>query len=573
MPQTDLILLHPPSVYDFRQKTILYGPISDLVPSTHIFEMYPIGITSIAEYLERAGHRVRIVNVAVRMLQNNNFDVDKLIKGLNAPVFGIDLHWLPHAQGAIEIARLVKRYHPNAKVIMGGLSASYFYRELLDYPEVDYVVRGDTTEDPICQLMDYLKGKGDITKIPNLAWRDEQGHVQKTEFSHAPTDLNNIMVHYYDNTVKSILRYRDMSNYLPFQRWLKYPVTAVLTCRGCTQNCVICGGSAFAYRNSFNRETTAYRNPQAVARDVNRIAKYSKGPIFILGDIRQPGEDYAHELLYLLKKEHVKNQFILELFSPASKEFLNEMGQACPNFCLEMSPESHDFEVRKASGKPYSTQDMNNTFRYALDAGCGRMDIFFMIGVPKQTTQSVMGTIDYSQSLMKEFKGDKRLSCFISPLAPFLDPGSLGFEKSEKHGYHVLFRTLEEHRQALLAPSWKHTLNYETDCMTRDQIVDISYEAGLRLNRLKAQHNLISKDVASQVEQRIESALEVLHRIDDIVASGNGEGQLEELAKLKPVVDSVSMSTVCEKRELELPVSRLGIRPLHSAWAWLVDRK
>ena len=55
MSSSDLILLHAPSVYDFRGKSILYGPVSDLVPSTPVFEMYPIGFTTIAEYLERHG--------------------------------------------------------------------------------------------------------------------------------------------------------------------------------------------------------------------------------------------------------------------------------------------------------------------------------------------------------------------------------------------------------------------------------------------------------------------------------------------------------------------------------------
>ena len=70
----DLVLLHPPSVYDFRQKTILYGPVSDLIPSSPVFEMYPIGFASIAEYLGRAGYQVRIVNLAVHMLNNKNFN-------------------------------------------------------------------------------------------------------------------------------------------------------------------------------------------------------------------------------------------------------------------------------------------------------------------------------------------------------------------------------------------------------------------------------------------------------------------------------------------------------------------
>ena len=150
----DLILLHPPSVYDFRQKTILYGPVSDLIPPSPIFEMYPIGFTSIAEYLERAKYRVRIVNLAVRMLNDKNFSAEALIKRLKSPVFGIDLHWLVHAHGAIEVARLVKKCHPEAKVVVGGLSASYYYQELLEYPEIDYVLRGDSTEEPFRQLMD-----------------------------------------------------------------------------------------------------------------------------------------------------------------------------------------------------------------------------------------------------------------------------------------------------------------------------------------------------------------------------------------------------------------------------------
>ena len=127
----DLILLHAPSVYDFRQKTILYGPVSDLIPPSPVFEMYPIGFASIAEYLKRAGYEVRIVNLAVRMLNDSKFDAEAMIKRLKSPVFGIDLHWMVHCHGAIEIARLVKKHHPEAKVLFGGFSSSYFYTTLV----------------------------------------------------------------------------------------------------------------------------------------------------------------------------------------------------------------------------------------------------------------------------------------------------------------------------------------------------------------------------------------------------------------------------------------------------------
>jgi radical SAM superfamily enzyme YgiQ (UPF0313 family) len=132
--KVDLILLHAPSVYDFRQLPILFGPISDLVPSTPIFEMYPIGFSFISEHLERKGLKVRIVNLAGRMLKDRKFDAEKFISRLKTAAFGIDLHWLPHAHGSLEVAALCKKHHPNVPVIFGGYSATYFHEELIRYP-------------------------------------------------------------------------------------------------------------------------------------------------------------------------------------------------------------------------------------------------------------------------------------------------------------------------------------------------------------------------------------------------------------------------------------------------------
>jgi len=565
----DLILLHAPSVYDFRQKTILYGPVSDLIPPSPVFEMYPIGFTSIAEYLERAGYQVRIVNLAVRMLRDRDFSAEKMIKSLRAPVFGIDLHWMVHCHGAIEVARLVKKHHPESKVVMGGFSSSYFYQELIEYPEIDYVIRGDSTEEPLRQLMDCIMKGREPEAVPNLVWRNSQGSTRENPFSYIPLDLSNVMVNHYDSIIRSAIRHRDLTSCIPFKDWLRYPITAVFTCRGCTQNCVICGGSAAAFQRFYNREKVAFRSPELVARNIKQVGHFSNGPIFVLGDLCQPGDDYAYEVLHLLQKDRVRNQLILELFNPISADLLHQMRLASPNFCLEISPESHDPEVRRALGRPYSNQALEQTLSDALDAGCGRLDVFFMIGLPRQTPQSVMDTIEYCGYLLEKFRGDKRLSLFIAPLSPFLDSGSLGFEQPERYGYHVLFRTLEEHRQALLSPSWKYSLNYETDWMTRHQIAETAYEAILRLNRLKAKYGVISKQMAEVGERRIEAASEMMHRIDDILASGNHQ---EELPRLKAEVDKINAFPVSEKIQLELPIGLIKLRPWRSLWSWITGR-
>ncbi|MFC2056167.1 TIGR04190 family B12-binding domain/radical SAM domain protein [Chloroflexota bacterium] len=565
----DLILLHPPSVYDFRQTTILHGPVSDLIPPSPVFEMYPIGFTSIAEYLERAGYRVRIVNLAVRMLRDRNFNVEEIIKHLRAPVFGIDLHWMVHSHGSIEIARLVKKYHPDSKLVFGGFSSSYFYKELIDYPEIDYVLRGDSTEEPLRQLMDCLMNGREPEEVPNLVWQDSQSRTRENPFSYIPSDLSNVMVNHYDGVIRSVLRHRDLLSYIPFKDWLRYPITAVLTCRGCTHNCIICGGSAATFKNFYNRDKPAFRSPESVVRNIRQIERFSRGPIFILGDLFQNGEDYAYETLRLLQKNGSKNQFILELFSPVSTDLLHQMSLSCPNFCLEISPESHDPEIRRILGRNYSNEALEQTMSDALDAGCGRLDVFFMTGLPKQTTQSVMDTVDYCGYLLEKFRGDKRLSLFIAPISPFLDPGSLAFEHPERYGYRVLFRTLEEHRQALLSPSWKYSLNYETEWMTRHQIAESAYEAIQRLIRLKAKYGVITKEIAEIGEKRIEAAREMMHHLDAVLAVDNHE---EELSRLKPEVDKINNFPVSEKIQLELPVGLVKLRPWNSLWSWITGR-
>src|SRR5512142_1694554 len=201
MSHVDLVFLHAPSVYDFREKAILYGPISDLVPSTPVFEMYPIGFTTLADYLERNGFRTRIVNIAVRMLRERGFNAEKMIAALNPSAFAIDLHWLPHAHGAIEIARLVKKYHPDTPVIFGGFSSSYYHLDLIKRREVDFVLRGDSTEEPLRMLMAYLRGdKGapaSLAEIPNLTYRAPvTGEPCANPITYSPDHLDDLSLDY-----------------------------------------------------------------------------------------------------------------------------------------------------------------------------------------------------------------------------------------------------------------------------------------------------------------------------------------------------------------------------------------
>jgi hypothetical protein len=154
------------------------------------------------------------------------------------------------------------------------------------------------------------------------------------------------------------------------------------------------------------------------------------------------------------------------------------------------------------------------------------------------------------------------------------------WEDPEAYGYRLFYRTIEEHRQALVQPSWKYVLNYETKWMSRDEIVDSTYEAGLRLNRLKVRYGLVDPRQAEITERRILKARRLIEQIDDVMNIADERRRRRLLQALKPQVDGANLSTVCEKSELELPLGLLKLN-LHKAallvagdlWARLWGRK
>lgn len=552
----DLVLLHTPSVYDFRQNSLLAGPISDVVPSSPVFEMYPIGLTSIAEYLERFGLKVRIINIANRMLMNQNFDVEKKLKKLKTHAFGIDLHWLPHAHGSIELAKIVKRLHPDTPIIFGGLSATYFHKELIQYPCVDFVVRGDSTEKIMLLLMNKLElDNTRYADIPNLTWK-KSGKCGYNPLTYVPSDLDEVDIPSYRYTIRSVFKYHNFLDPLPYNGWLQYPNTAVITAKGCTQNCKICGGSNDAYRQNCKRKALAFRSPSKLVEDIQFIQRFSRAPIFVLHDIRQGGPKYVNEFLSLLKKIKLKNELVFELFQYANEDFFTKLNDAVPAYSIELTLETHDEKLRKLNGKFNCTNEkVIETLQFALKHGCKKLDLFFMVGVPGQTYDSVLQNIDFCEKIHLACGKDPRLFYFISPLAPFLDPASPAFEHPEVYGYKKLCTTLEEHRKAIAQPSWKLMLSYETDQMTRDDIVNATYESAKRLNDFKYKYGLIDHAAYVNIEQKIDKSQEYIERIDHIL-SLPPERRPVELAKLKKEIKELNYYSICGKNELKWEVKK-----------------
>ncbi len=552
MTRVDLILLHPPSIFNFRELPIFYGPISDVIPSSSLFENYPIGFITLSEHLNRNGISVRVVNLALKMLRDRSFDPEAFVARLDPVAFGIDLHWLPHVDGSLTLAELVKKHHPGTPVIFGGLSATYYHREIMaDYPFVDFILCGDSTEEPLRLLMEAIKNGGDFATVPNLVWRDGRGGVVDNGISYRPPNLDH--VHFdYSHPLKMTVKYHDPSGYLPFRNWLSNPVMAVFSCRGCLHDCVSCGGSASAFHRLCGRDRPAFRSPELLAKDIRAIAACTGAPVMVVGDLLQAGRDYAERFLRAMRRYRIENEIAIEFFHPPPAEFVRLVSDSLINFNVEISPESHDPRVRRAFGKNYGNAELEASVAALIDSTCRRLDLFFMVGLPYQDYRSVMDTVEYGGELLRRFGENGTLLPMIAPLAPFVDPGCRLFEEAERFGYRLFARTLREHRQAILMPTWKQRLNYETSWMSRDEIVRATYDGALRLIELKAAHGLLDGEEADEIRAHIRMAVALEWRIEnaDVI-----DGSLrEDIFRLN------RMDLLCQKHELQWPVKGLKLK-------------
>lgn len=501
----DLILVHAPSVYDFRDRDdtlFAYLSDSDSVNVTSIYEEYPLGLFAISQRIKELGMKAEIVNLASLMLMHPEMNVDRLLSRLHAPVFGIDLHWACHCHGSVEVAKRLKAIHPDCLVIFGGISSTYFAEELVRYPAVDVVVQGYDTLLPVSLLVkEAAKGGRDFAKIPNLLYKDSNGEVVKTGFTHKPAQ-----------------DYNDQATDWSFYAGVKDGLTTsrsimTLPNTGCAYDCPWCGGSRYAYQNIMGvKKTLITRNTQRIREELRSLATVAKSTsIYALQCYSESDERMMDYLEAVRELGYGSVHF--EQFRLTKDEILREMGRSTKAYIM-LSPESHDREISRLAGRGnYSMEEMEQWIPRALDAGIQGIMVWFFIGMPRQTQDSVRATVAYAQSLLKKFSG-KMVLPLLCPMVPFLDPGCRFFEEPHKHGYKIFHRTLEEHRQAMVEPLWHRRLNYETQWMTRREIQDITYECIRRLTDIKGEMGLLPTFVCESIRKTIDETTALLAEME-----------------------------------------------------------
>jgi clorobiocin biosynthesis protein CloN6 len=503
--EADLFLLHAPSVYDFRERDDMlfaYLSDSDSVNVTSIYEMYPIGWFSIKQHLADHGLDTKIVNIASLMLMHPDLDVPKLLSRLEAPIFGFDLHWMTQCQGAVELAAILKKVRPDALTIFGGISATYYASQLIEYPSVDVVVQGYDTLEPVRELVRQVRlGRRDFDVIPNLLYKVD-GEVQATGFTHKPAAR-------YNDARNDWSFYRDGNGGGPSVSKL----IMTLPNTGCAHDCGWCGGSRFAYRNIMGvHKTLIQKDHDLIVEELRTMQEAAKRTSIYALQCYSENKVRMHQYLDAVK-ELGYNSVFFEQFNLTPPDTLKKMGESTSAYIM-LSPESHDPKISAAAGRgTYTMEQMENWIPSAMDAGVKGTMIWFFIGMPYQDRQSVMDTVAYSERLIRKFGGRAALP-LICPMVPFLDPGCRFFEQPAEHGYRIFHRTLEEHRRAMVQPLWYRRLNYETRWLDRRELQDVSYEAIARLVEIKGEFGVLPAQFCKAILVTIDETRQLLREME-----------------------------------------------------------
>lgn len=413
------------------------------------YGLVPLGLPALVNVLRDAGFEVAGLNYPLERQLDASFDLEAwLRRHRRARLVLIDLHWYEHAYGAISVAELCKAVLPEARTVLGGLTASAYAEEIMRrFEAVDFIIRGDA-EMPLVELVRRLDGRREaLAHVPNLIYR-ERGEIRENPRSYcAGTEdldrLNYVDVDFLEHAeaylaheyvVTDIERARTaLENGRPFRgRWLA-------TARGCKFECSYCGGCKSAHKTLAGRDGLVYRSPEVVVDELERLAAQGVVQASLSYDIAELGEDYWRRLFALMRERRVKIGLYNEFFQLPDPTFIKQFARSVDmdHSCVALSPLSGSEHVRRLNGKRFSDSELINVLDY-LNLYNVPIFVYFSLNLPGENEETMQESIALAERIYRLYPS-KLLKILSSNHT--LDPLSPMQRSPEKFGIKVTWST------------------------------------------------------------------------------------------------------------------------------------
>jgi len=413
----------------------------------------PVGVIGLANLLQQEGLTVRGINYPAELRRDRNFNLRPWIKAQQGVrLVMVDLHWYEHAYGAISIARACRQALPDARVLLGGITASLYATEILrSFPEVDFIIRGDA-EEPLLALVTGLSRQGpELPSIPNLSYRSN-GQVVENDFSYCATSADLDELNFVD---LDFLEHADWYGALQFEPTSLTDSKAnprghwLCLGRGCLFDCSFCGGGRESHRTFSGRRTITPRSIEKVAADIQRLEEKGIDQVSLALDPAILGPEYWKPLFAQLRSHRVHIGIYNEHFQLPSREFVEDFVHTADlsRSELALSLLSGSEKVRRLNGKFYSNQQLNRILSL-LKENQVPLFVYFSLNLPGEDERAFRRTLDVARRIGRYYPSHlvKMINMMhtIDPCSPMSrEPGrfSIQIEMQSFMDYYNYCRT------------------------------------------------------------------------------------------------------------------------------------
>lgn len=416
-----------------------------LHPSAHpgkpLFITMPMGMISMMNYL-KSNCNVRAINIGLEMSLDRKYKICDELEKTDFNIAAIDLHWHEHSFTSLETARLCKEVNPECTVILGGITASIFAKDILsEYNYVDVIITGDG-EIPLTVLLKSVQNESSSGKnysnIPNLAYRSgrdiKQNPVMCTANQNGGENYTDISsLKHWEEYLKSNINF-----YSKNQFWYSYWLCIA---KGCLYNCSFCGGGGHIHNEIFNRASIFFRDVNRLIRDIKDLHDLGVHTVNFSHDPQMAGRKYWQTLFKKLRDEKIEIGAYIEINNLPGEEFAKEFERTfTPEFStLAITPLSGSEKIRMKNGKDFTNRAFLNKIELLEESGIPYA-LYFATGLPFESETSFNKTLLLAE---KVTCGSHLKMIFNTPFT--IDPGSPMYNSPEKYGVFPHLRNFNDY--------------------------------------------------------------------------------------------------------------------------------
>ena len=267
------------------QKVALVNPNFITKSITDSFTIPALGLESIAANILDLVE-VKIVNAKVRNL--NTMEIMKEVNEFCPDIVGISCCFTIGINFALKIAKESKKQ--GYRIILGGWHPSFDYSEVLEYPFVDVIVRGEGE----ITFRELIKNRN-LEEIKGISYKDN-GDIINNDDRPLIKDLN-----------KLPFPARKLRNKKSHFQIFQMPIDVIETSRGCPFKCTFCN------IHLFFRGTYRTKSIDRVIQELKIISSQKKGQnVLFVDDNFTANMKRVEKICDLIIEEGIKLDFICQ---------------------------------------------------------------------------------------------------------------------------------------------------------------------------------------------------------------------------------------------------------------------